>query len=184
MGRSEPSFAHEECSLIRFIRDEARGSIIEKDLREEDLALLDAVANEPDLDDEDALKLSLQKYKARVLECWSVGDFVLNATQPDGTTVRHFHFLEYSGTRQLAADIWTMRWLLNAPKMHLYGISYGTTVFSTYATIFPSYVGLFILDSNTVSFLSSLFELETAPFLTDFSSLRNRARFQTIITRH
>jgi len=31
--------------------------------------------------------------------------------------------------------------------MHLYGISYGTTVFSTYATIFPTFTGMMVLDS-------------------------------------
>jgi hypothetical protein len=40
-----------------------------------------------------------------------------------------------------------MTLVLNAPVMHVYGVSYGTAVFSTFATVFPQYVGLFILDS-------------------------------------
>ena len=144
MGRSQPTFAHEECSLNRFIRDES-GSIIEITNREEDDAWLSATG----LEDEELIKLQLQTYKTRVLECWSVDEFQMNATQPDGS-VRDFHFLDYSGTRHLAQDIWYMRWLMNAPKMHLYGISYGTTVFSTFATLFPNEVGLMVLDSNTV----------------------------------
>jgi pimeloyl-ACP methyl ester carboxylesterase len=72
----------------------------------------------------------------------------MSETQPDGT-VRTFHFLEYSGTRELAEDIERIGLLLNAPKLNVYGISYGTSVFGTYATMFPASVGLFVLDSPT-----------------------------------
>lgn len=147
MGRSWPSFIHEECSLYKFSRNPTTGLVSNIDYREEDLFWFNSTF---DLRSEDSIKLQLQKYKTRVTECWSVSDFDLEQTQADGRTVRKFHFLEYSGTRQLAQDIWTMQSLLNAPKIHLYGISYGTSVFSTFATIFPSYVGLFVLDSNTV----------------------------------
>lgn len=138
---------HEECSLYKFSRDSSSSAINSIEYREEDLMWLNSTT---DFSSEEAIKLELQKYKTRVTECWSVSDFDLEQTQADGRTVKKFHFLEYSGTRQLAQDIWTMQSLLNAPKMHLYGISYGTSVFSTFASIFPAYVGLFILDSNTV----------------------------------
>lgn len=151
MGRSWPSFAHEECSLQRFTRDETTSEIIGTSNREEDAALYDSTA---EIGDKDLIKLLLQKYKTRVTECWSVRDFDLVREQSDGTN-RSFHFLEYSGTRQLAQDIWQLMDLFNAPKMHLYGISYGTTVMSTFATVYPHLVGLFVLDSNTVRLLFS-----------------------------
>jgi len=157
MGRSYPTFAHEECSNYRFTRNETDGSIAGLAYREEDYALF----NTTGLDDEDIIKLQLQKYKSRVFESWSVDEFQMSATQVDGT-VRDFHFLDYSGTRHLAQDIWLMQLLSNAPKMHLYGISYGTSVFSTFATIFPGLVGLMVLDSTTVSVVTSLFRLKNS----------------------
>ena len=40
------------------------------------------------------------------------------------------------------------RFLIEAPKLSLYGASYGTTVMATYATMFPHSVDLLILDSS------------------------------------
>ncbi|CAB9527105.1 Secreted [Seminavis robusta] len=141
MGRSWPNFAHEEC--------------VEGDVVRADNGTILYVASPPeyenstfDNNDADDIILRLQPTKRRAESCWTCEtcDFFLNATQEDGN-VTNFHFLEYSGTRQLAEDIYRMRMVLNAPAMHVYGISYGTTVFSIYATIFPSYTGLFVLDS-------------------------------------
>jgi pimeloyl-ACP methyl ester carboxylesterase len=127
MGRSYPSFAHEECSLDTYQTEER---------------------NRVDYSKVESIIASLQPRKDRVWGCWSCSDcgFQMKETQSDGT-VRTFHFLEYSGTRELAEDIERIRLLLNAPKLNVYGISYGTLVFGTYATMFPASVGLFILDS-------------------------------------
>lgn len=65
----------------------------------------------------------------------------------DGTTVP-LHFLEYSGTRQLAEDLYRFMILIEAEKLSLYGISYGTNVMGTFATVFPSLVDKFVIDSN------------------------------------
>jgi pimeloyl-ACP methyl ester carboxylesterase len=131
MGRSYPSFAHEECSLDTYQTEESSSSIV-------------------DFSKVESIIASLQPRKDRVWGCWSCSacGFQMNETQSDGT-VRTFHFLEYSGTRELAEDIERIRLLLNAPKLNVYGISYGTLVFGTYATMFPASVGLFILDSPT-----------------------------------
>lgn len=144
MGRSWPSFAHEECSENEFIRAE-NGTIIDvippPEQQDENITI--------DYADEDFLKSTmLPPIKRRVEACFTCTtcDFQLEATQPNGNVTK-FHFLQYSGTRQLAEDIFRMRLLLNAPTMHVYGVSYGTSVFSTYATIFPDYTGLFVLDS-------------------------------------
>lgn len=149
MGRSWPNFAHDECSLNKVIRD-STGAIQNMVDRDEEVAWVNVF-----LDDEDQIKLNLQKYKSRASDCWGVLEFNMNAIQSDGS-VREFHFLEHSGTRSLAQDVHLLRHLMNAPKLHLYGISYGTSVFSTYATLFPSYVGLFVLDSNVVSYVQQL----------------------------
>jgi pimeloyl-ACP methyl ester carboxylesterase len=129
MGRSYPSFAHDECSLDTYTTI---------DLFSVDFTKVESIV------------ASLQPRKDRVWGCWSCSDcgFQMSETQSDGT-VRTFHFLEYSGTRELAEDIERIRVLLNAPKLNVYGISYGTSVFGTYATMFPASVGLFVLDSPT-----------------------------------
>ena len=74
----------------------------------------------------------------------------MNATQLDGT-VKDFHFLEYSGTRRLAEDVERMRMLLNTPVVNVFGISYGTSVFGTYATIFSGSVGPIFILHLTIS---------------------------------
>ena len=141
MGRSSPSFAHDECSLEEVVRGED-GTL---EGLEDPSEFADVTG---DLGDAENIKQLLTAYRRRVkdcFECESCG-YSLSAKQQDGTE-RKFNFLQYSGTRQLAEDIERMRMILDAPTMHVHGISYGTTVFSTYATIFPSSVGLFVLDS-------------------------------------
>jgi len=61
--------------------------------------------------------------------------------------VEAFHFLEYSGTRQLAEDIERVRLLFGDQKLSVYGISYGTAVMGTYVTTFPVNVNHMVLDS-------------------------------------
>jgi hypothetical protein len=72
--------------------------------------------------------------------------------------VKQYHFLQYSGTRQLAEDIERFRIAINAPKLSVYGISYGTTVMGTFATTFPLSVDKLILDGN-VDITSDLMEV-------------------------
>lgn len=144
LGRSYPSFAHEACNIYKSSERSEDGTI------DEDSFHIDPFSeNGTDYYDEDSVKLRLEPYKERVLSCWQCEDcgFFFNTTQEDGST-KPFHFLEYSGTRQLAEDIERIRILLNAPVMNVYGISYGTSVFGTYATLFPSKVGLMVLDGN------------------------------------
>jgi len=142
MGRSWPSFAHEACTEMVAVRD-ANSDIIDMKPPPE----LGSLG--PNTSMNEYIPQSLEARKRTVLECWTCAncDFHLNATQEDGT-VHHYHFLEFSGTRQLAEDIERLRVLINAPLLHLYGFSYGTTVFATYATMFPNKVGLFVLDSS------------------------------------
>jgi len=61
------------------------------------------------------------------LKCWQQLRFQHSAVQADGST-RSFHFLKYSGTRQLAEDIERVRILFGDQKISVYGISYDTTV--------------------------------------------------------
>jgi pimeloyl-ACP methyl ester carboxylesterase len=103
-----------------------------------------------DPSDPESIRKFLQAWKQRVASCWMCEncDFQFSAEQADGTN-KTYHFLEYSGTRQLAEDMDRFRKAIKADKVSLYGVSYGTTVMSTYATIFPESVGLFVIDSNT-----------------------------------
>ena len=175
MGRSFPSFAHEECSLF------PNGNVPSE-------------FEQTNYGDEESVRLRLQPYKNRVQTCWTCTtcDYLFeNIEQPldetlddldndggdeslddDGsasnidegstnfimpefdkeelnaTDTLDFHFLEYSGTRQLVEDIERIRILFNSPKMNVLGVSYGTSVFGAYASIFPNSVGLMVLDST------------------------------------
>lgn len=99
-----------------------------------------------DVTNEQSVRDYLDLRRDRVLSCWGCTDCGFQLTT-EGTD-KTFHFLEFSGSRQLAEDMERMRILLNAPTLHLYGISYGTTVMATYATIAPAHVGLFVLDGS------------------------------------
>ena len=82
------------------------------------------------------------------LECWAYPGFSI-PVDPNDENSKRYHFLEYSGTRQLAEDIERVRILFGDDKLSVYGISYGTKVMGTYATIFPKKTNLMVLDSNT-----------------------------------
>ena len=43
------------------------------------------------------------------------------------TASKGYHFLEYSGTRQLAEDIWRIREIFGDQKISVYGVSYGVS---------------------------------------------------------
>ncbi|GAC67180.1 alpha/beta fold hydrolase [Gordonia soli] len=51
-------------------------------------------------------------------------------------------------TENTARDIESVRGLLGADRISLYGISYGTLLMSTYATLFPQHVDRLVLDSG------------------------------------
>jgi pimeloyl-ACP methyl ester carboxylesterase len=89
-------------------------------------------------------RTSLEDEKVRLSSCWAFPGFQLQAT--DGR--RSYHFLEYSGTRQLVQDLWRFREVIGEKRLHVWGISYGTQVMGLYATLFPDETGLFVVDSN------------------------------------
>ena len=123
LGRSLPTHVRPECSVETYGFDEANENL--------------------DLTDDDSIRAYAQVFKKRNIECWKQPDFQLTA--PDGKT---YHFLEHSGTRQLAEDIERVRSLFGDQRLSLWGSSYGTQVFGTYATIFPDNVHLMVLDGN------------------------------------
>lgn len=128
LGRSEPSLFHEEC-VINY----------------------EGFKTSPGFDWSNATAIGeyVEAEKARKRRCWNCEDcgFRMQAEQEDGTT-KTYHFLEYSGTRQLAEDIERFRQLIDAPKLSLYGLSYGTQVVLQYATQFPDKVDKLVSDSN------------------------------------
>lgn len=126
MGRSEPTFVIEECAAHKH----------------EDASKLNI-----NFGDKESIRDAAQVYKETHLNCWNHPGFQLDSVQEDGTS-RAFHFLEYSGTRQLAEDIERIRQLFGDQKLSIYGISYGTVVMGTYATTFSDRVNLMVLDGN------------------------------------
>ena len=96
---------------------------------------------------ESVIQNLLDSQKDNVQACWSFPDFFYKGVKEDGTEVP-LHFLEYAGTRQLAEDLKRFMGLIGSDKLSLYGISYGTNVMGTFATIFPGNVDKFVIDSN------------------------------------
>lgn len=119
MGRSQPSFYTQECAPP-----------------DGDVNVLD----------EESIRKVARAYKEHNLKCWNYEGFHLEKVQSNGD-VEAFHFLEYSGTRQLAEDIERVRLLFGDQKLSVYGISYGTAVMGTYVTTFPVNVNHMVLDS-------------------------------------
>ena len=108
---------------------------------------------------EESLRRRAKVLRERVVRCWDVDEFSMNATQDDGS-VNTYHFLDYSGTKELVEDMDRFRRLIGADRLSLYGISYGTHVMATYATLFPNNVELFVVDGS-VSPGSDIYELST-----------------------
>jgi len=70
-------------------------------------------------------------------------------TSPSG---REYNVLRFGGTIDLAQDIDQFRRAIGAPKMSIYGMSYGTAVGGSYGTVFPKYVGRLVLDGVVAPF--------------------------------
>ena len=146
LGRSSPTFMVEECTHSHY--------------GDYDVINLDA-------HDENSIRNVARTIKARNLGCWNYPGFSIPVDEEDESSKR-FHFLKYSGTRQLAEDIERVRILFGNQKLSVYGISYGTVVMGTYSTIFPLNVNLLVLDGN-----ASPGEYDVAKFSTEMARSTN-----------
>jgi len=126
MGRSMPTFMVPECA-VHMHKDASTLAV--------------------NFNDEDSIREAAVTYKDVHMNCWNHPPFHLETEQQDGTN-RTFHFLEYSGTRQLAEDIERVRRIFGDQKLSIYGISYGTVVMGSYATIYSDNVNLMVLDGS------------------------------------
>ena len=95
---------------------------------------------------ETAVRDYLNEHKNTTLACWNAPEFKL--TSKSGLS---FNFLEYSGTQELVNDSNRLRIAIGAPKLSLYGISYGTNICGLYATVYSDYTDKLVLDSNDMS---------------------------------
>lgn len=128
MGRSTPSFFVPEC-----------------DFEEEDLFPRYVGI---DLTNETSILAAGEVWKKRAFRCWTYEGFRFQIEDELTGATLNYNFLEYSGTRQLAEDINRVRKLFGDQTLSIYGISYGTKVMGTFATLFPGYVNLMVLDGN------------------------------------
>lgn len=122
MGRSEPTFVVPECA-VHLQGDESKSLAI-------------------NFNSEESLRAAAKLYKKVHLNCWNYPGFQLKAGNSS------YHFLEHSGTRQLAEDIERVRRIFGDQKLSVYGISYGTVVMGVYSTMFPDKVNLMVLDGS------------------------------------
>jgi pimeloyl-ACP methyl ester carboxylesterase len=91
---------------------------------------------------EESIRAASKVFKKVHKNCWNYPGFQLEA----GNST--YHFLEHSGTRQLAEDIERFRRIFGDQKLSVYGVSYGTVVMGVYATVFPNNVNLMVLDGS------------------------------------
>ena len=106
MGRSSPTFLVEECTSSLYEQEAGSTGILGVDL-----------------DDEESIRSFARLTKARNLGCWNYPSFKVPVDEDDDTS-KTFHFLEYSGTRQLSEDIERIRILFGDHKLSVHGISY------------------------------------------------------------
>ena len=118
MGRSLPSFANADCALATY---------------DPELVTLAAVQ----LDQPETIRAGAKVWKDRSLGCWNRPEFKLSIKEQG--VKKTYHFLEYSGTRQLAEDIERVRQLFGEDKLSIYGISYGTKVMGKHFLLIASY---------------------------------------------
>jgi len=130
MGRSSPTFAIKECTPEPYAEEAGSNGDF-------------------DADEEESIRKASRLAKLRNLGCWNHPSFKVPVDEDDDTS-KTYHFLEYSGTRQLAEDIERVRILFGDQKLSVYGISYGTTVMGTYTSIFPYNVNLMVLDASRI----------------------------------
>ena len=121
MGRSLPTFIVEECKMPHFPLTEMA-----------------------EFGDVPSMTEAAEALQSNMKSCWDFEGFRLQA-EGGGTT---YHFLEHSGTRQLVEDIERVRLAFGDTRLTVLGVSYGTKVMGTYATLFPQSVQLMVLDGN------------------------------------
>ncbi|CAE7455216.1 caeA [Symbiodinium natans] len=73
--------------------------------------------------------------------CYEAARFKLQS--PSG---REYNALQFGGTMDLVQDIDQFRRAVGAPKLSIYGMSYGTSVAGVYGTVFPESTQHLILD--------------------------------------
>ncbi|CAE7027844.1 caeA [Symbiodinium sp. CCMP2456] len=73
--------------------------------------------------------------------CYEAARFKLQS--PSG---REYNALQFGGTMDLVQDIDVFRRAVGAPKLSIYGMSYGTAVAGVYGTVFPENTQHLILD--------------------------------------
>ena len=94
--------------------------------------------------DEDQVQGLFQNMAIRARKCYDWDKWLIMGQ--DNETI--FHFLEWSGTRMLAADIEFLRTRVCVPRLDFHGESYGTAVVATYASMYPERVGKIMLDAS------------------------------------
>ena len=109
MGRSTPTFVVPECTNEYYNNTEY--------LSHSDVAIL---SSDADFGDEAYARAEARLAKARNLGCWNHEDFLVPVDEKDEDSER-YHFLQYSGTRQLAEDIERVRILFGNQKLSVYG---------------------------------------------------------------
>lgn len=106
-------------------------------------------------------------------------------TSVDACVAKHGDYLPYITSDNTARDHDLVRRLLGAEQVDYYGVSAGTWLGARYATLFPTHVGRFVLDSNTdfTASFSSTFDQQPMAFQRRFEqqflpwAARNDAKY-------
>ena len=103
------------------------------------------------------------------LDQWIAGDHFLI----DACTRRGGAIAEHMATANVARDIDRLRAALGDPRLHYYGVSYGSFLGDTYANMFPDRVGRLVIDGvlDPVAWTTGVGdEAQTIPFSTRLHS--------------
>jgi hypothetical protein len=94
--------------------------------------------------DPSAVKLLAELTVVTMSECRTRREYDLGTTAARGRMA----YQDFVGTADLAQDLDLMRQAIGSEHLNIWGISYGTEVGATYASIFPNRVDKMILDGN------------------------------------
>eukprot|EP00316_Scyphosphaera_apsteinii_P011441 CAMPEP_0119343218 /NCGR_PEP_ID=MMETSP1333-20130426/106330_1 /TAXON_ID=418940 /ORGANISM="Scyphosphaera apsteinii, Strain RCC1455" /LENGTH=724 /DNA_ID=CAMNT_0007355599 /DNA_START=33 /DNA_END=2209 /DNA_ORIENTATION=- len=94
--------------------------------------------------DKELVQLYAELVQAASIECRQHPDYQLGTNLVRGQMV----YQDFMGTVDLAHDLDILRRAIGAEKLSIWGVSYGTEVGASYASIYPARVDKLILDGN------------------------------------
>ena len=93
---------------------------------------------------DEAIKVNAELTYAAQSECRKYPEYDLGTNVARG----HMVYQDFMGTQDLARDLDDLRAAVGSEMLSVWGISYGTEVAATYASVYPERIDKLVLDGN------------------------------------